>query len=77
MMKIDRKVMSSILFKDIEKGDVFIDDDGDVCMKTECLFVDNAGQNVNAVTLTFGDLFFIEDDDLVWLPNSDKLMVED
>lgn len=76
-MKIDRKVMSSIRFKDIEKGDVFIDDDGDVCMKTEYLFVGSADQNVNAVTLNFGDLFFIEDDDLVWLPKFAKLTVED
>lgn len=76
-MKIDRKVMSSVLFKNVEKGDVFIDDEGDVCMKTEHLLMDNDNLNVNAVTLTFGDLFFIEDDDLVWLPNSAKLMVED
>lgn len=76
-MKIDRKVMSSIRFKDIEKGDVFIDDDGDVCMKTECLFVDSVRQNVNAVTLNFGDLFFIEDDNFVWLPKFTKLTVED
>lgn len=76
-MKIDRKVMSSIRFKDIEKGDVFIDDDGDVCMKTEHLLMDSDNLNVNAVTLNFGDLFFIEDDNFVWLPKFVKLTVED
>lgn len=76
-MKIDRKVMTSVLFKDIEKGDVFIDDDGDVCMKTEYLCVDDESRNVNAVTLNFGDLFFIEDDNFVWLPKFAKLTVED
>lgn len=76
-MKIDRKVMSSVLFKNVEKGDVFIDDDGDVCMKTECLFMDSEDRSVNAVTLNFGDLFFIEDNNFVWLPKFAKLTVED
>lgn len=76
-MKIDRKVMKSVLFKNVEKGDVFIDDDGDVCMKTECLFMDGEDRSVNAVTLNFGDLFFIEDNNFVWLPKSAKLTVED
>ena len=72
-MKIDRKVMSSVRFKDVKRGDVFIDDEGDVCMKTERLF-----ENIiNAVTLDSGDLFSIKDDDLVWLPNSAKLIVKE
>lgn len=72
-MKIERNSKVSVLFKDIKKGDVFIDNEGDVCMKTERLF----GNNVNAVTLDFGNLCFIEDDDFVWLPKSAKLIVEE
>ena len=72
-MKIERNSKISVRFKDIKKGDVFIDDDGDVCMKTERLFENN----VNAVLLESGVLLFIEDDDFVWLPNSAKLIVEE
>lgn len=76
-MKIERNAKVSILFKDLKKGDVFIDREGDVCMKIERLFVDSISQNVNAITLDFGDLFYIEDDSFVWLPRSAKLVVEE
>lgn len=72
-MKIERNSKISVRFKDIKKGDVFIDNEGDVCMKTERLFENN----VKAVTLDSGDLFSIEDDDFVWLPKSAKLIVEE
>lgn len=76
-MKIERKTMTSVLFKNIKKGDVFINDNGDVCMKTECLFMDDVNLHVNAVTLNFGDLFFNEDNNSVWIPKFAKLTVEE
>ena len=76
-MKIERTSKASILFKDLKKGDVFIDCDGDVSMKIERLFSDCIGQNVNAITLDFGDSFYVEDDSFVKLPNSAKLIVEE
>lgn len=76
-MKIERNSKVCILFKDVKRGDVFIDDEGDVCMKIEHLCIDSEDLNVNAVTLGSGDPFFIENDDFVWLPKSAKLIVED
>ena len=76
-MKIERKSKVCILFKEVKKGDVFIDDEGDVCMKTEHLSLIEDAPDVNAVLLESGVLFFIEDDDFVWLPNSVKLIVEE
>lgn len=76
-MKIERSSMVSVLFKDIKKGDVFIEDEGHICMKTEHLFTDSDDLTVNAVTLDSGDLFFIENDNFVWLPKSAKLIVEE
>ena len=76
-MKIERKSKISILFKDLKGGDIFIDYDGDVCMKTEFLLKDDANLRINAVTLNSGVLFFNEDDNFVWLPNSAKLIVEE
>lgn len=76
-MKIERNSKVSILFKDLKKGDVFIDGEGDVCMKIERLFLDSIGQNANAITLDFGDLFYIDNDSFVWLPKSAKLIVEE
>lgn len=76
-MKIERKSMASVLFRDIKKGDVFIDDEGDVCMKIEHLFIDSDNLNINAITLGSGILFSIEVNNFVWLPKSAKLIVED
>lgn len=76
-MKIERNSKISVRFKDIKRGEVFIDDEGDVCMKIEQLLMDSDSLNINAVTLDSGDLFFIKDDDFVWLPNSAKLIVEE
>ena len=76
-MKIERNSKVCVPFKDLKIGDVFIDDDRDVCMKTEYLFADDEILKTNAVTLNFGALFFIKDDYLVWLPKSAKLIVEE
>lgn len=76
-MKIERNSKISVYFKEIKRGEVFIDDEGDVCMKIEQLLMDSDTLNINAVTLDSGDLFFIKDDDFVWLPNSAKLIVEE
>lgn len=76
-MKIERNSKVSVLFKDLKRGDVFIDGEGDVCMKIERFFVDGLSQIVNATTLDSGDLFYIEDDSFVWLPKSAKLIVEE
>lgn len=76
-MKIERKSKVSILFKDLKRGDVFIDDEGDVCMKTECLFRDDANLHVNAVALDSGDLFFNEDNNFVLVPKFAKLIIEE
>lgn len=76
-MRIERDSKISAYFKEFKKGEVFIDDEGDVCMKIEHLLMDSGNLNVNAVTLDSGDLFFIEDDDIVWLPKSAKLIIEE
>ena len=76
-MKIERKTKVSVLFKNLGKGDVFIDDEGDVCMKTEHLSSISDAPDVNAVLLESGVLFFIEDDDFVWLPTSIKFTIEE
>ena len=76
-MKIERNSKISVRFKDIKRGDVFIDDEGDVCMKTEHLSSIKDAPDVNAVLLESGVLFFIEDDDFVWLPTSIKFTIEE
>lgn len=76
-MKIERNSKVCVLFKDVKIGDVFIDDEGDVCMKTDRLLSDSNNLNVNAVTLDFGSSLFIGNDDFVWIPQSAKLIVEE
>ena len=76
-MKIERKTMVSVPFKDLKIGDVFINNDGDVCMKTEYLFKDDVDLQVNTVTLDFGALLFNEDNNFVWVPKFAKLTLEE
>lgn len=76
-MKIERNSKVCVLFKDVKKGDVFIDDDGDVCMKIDYLCIDSNDIDVNAVTLGSGDPFFVENGNFVWIPQSAKLVVEE
>ena len=70
-MKIERKSGQSIIFKELKDGDIFIDIDGGVCMKVK------ASERPNTVTLEYGILFHIDDNEVVRLPKSAKLIVEE
>lgn len=70
-MKIERVSGRSIVFKELESGEIFIDKDGDVCMKMK------VNEKPNAITLDYGIVFPVDNNEVVRLPKSAKLILED
>lgn len=60
-MKI-RRSNNLIKFKDVEVGEVFIDEDGDIAMKIETILQDKYGK-YNAVNIKNGELICIGDEE--------------
>ena len=76
-MKIEWKdKQTTLYFREIEEGTVFIHCEGDVCMKTGYIKVNDSVEECNAVLLETGELTFFEDHEFVTLPASAKLVVE-
>ena len=76
-MKIERKdKQTTLYFREIEEGTVFIHCEGDVCMKTSYIKDNDGNEECNAVILETGELTFFEDDEFVTLPASAKLVIE-
>ena len=76
-MKIERKDRQTTLyFREIEEGTVFISCDGDVCMKTGYIKDSDGNEECNTVILETGELTFFEGYEFVNLPTSAKLIVE-
>lgn len=76
-MKIERKDRQTTLyFREIEEGTVFISVEGDVCMKTSHFKDSDGNEECNAVILETGEFVFFEGYEFVNLPASAKLVVE-
>ena len=63
-MKIERKDKKTTLyFREVEEGTVFISGDGDVCMKTNYGYIqdEDGNEECNAVILETGELVFLKD----------------
>lgn len=76
-MKIERKdKQTTLCFREIKEGTVFIYGAGDVCMRTDYFKDKDSAEKYNAVLLETGTLTFFEGYELVTLPASAKLVVE-
>ena len=78
-MKIEyQNKQTTLYFREIEEGTVFISGDGDVCMKTSH-FKDSDSNSIeesDAVILETGELVFFEGYEFVTLPVNAKLVIE-
>ena len=75
-MKIERNDSPAILrFDEIDEGDVFLDTEGDVCMKMQNIVEENGYDTFNAVNLESGEACFYEPFDRISLPHSAKLII--
>lgn len=61
----------TLIFAELEQGDVFIDTDSNIMMKTD------GGVLSNAVSLDNGEIFSIPSEESVILLNNVKLVIED
>lgn len=76
-MKIERKdKQTTLYFREIEEGTVFISCDGDVCMRTGYIKDNDGIEQYDAVILETGELVFFDDHEFVILPVSAKLIIE-
>ena len=76
-MKIERNDSPTILrFDEIAEGDVFLDTEGDVCMKMQNIVEENGYDTFNAVNLESGEACFYEPFDRISLPHSAKLIID-
>lgn len=76
-MKIERNDLAAMCrFDEIANGDVFIDSEGDVCMKMENISDGYACEDFNAVLLETGSAIFFDPFERVTLPRSVKLVIE-
>lgn len=76
-MKIERKdKQTTLYFREIEEGTVFISCDGDVCMRTGYIKDNDGIEQYDAVILETGELVFFDDHEFVILPVSAKLVIE-
>ena len=76
-MKIERNDSPTILrFDEIDEGDVFLDTEGDVCMKMQNIVEENGYDTFNAVNLESGEACFCEPFDRISLPHSAKLIID-
>lgn len=70
-MRIFDKRKPSLVFAELEQGDVFIDTDGNILMKTD------GGVLPNAVNLDDGHLVAMPSEESVVLLTNVKLIIED
>lgn len=70
-MRIFDERKSTLVFAELEQGDVFIDTDGDILMKTD------GGVLSNAINLDDGHLMAISSAENVVLLTNVKLIIED
>ena len=76
-MKIERNDSPTILrFDEIDEGDVFLDVEGDVCMKKQTIVEEDGCYTYNAVNLESGEACFYESFDRISLPHSAKLIID-
>ena len=76
-MKIERNDLSAMCrFDEIANGDVFIDSEGDICMKMKNISDEYACEDFNAVLLETGDVIFFDPFERVTIPHSAKLVIE-
>ena len=76
-MKIERKdYVSMCRFDEIAEGDIFIDPEGDVCMKMDSIVEEEGYHTYNAVNLETGEVCFYELFDRISLPHSAKLIID-
>ena len=76
-MKIERNDYAPVCrFDLIADGDVFIDSEGDVCLKTENIQSDDNYHCYNAIVLDSGEVVFFEPSERITLPRSAKLIIE-
>ncbi len=76
-MKIERNDSPTILrFDEIAEGDVFLDTEGDVCMKMDSIVEEEGYHTYNAVNLESGEVCFYEPFDRISLPHSAKLIID-
>ena len=76
-MKIERNDLTTMCrFDEIANGDIFIDSEGDICMKMEKFFGSYANEVFNAVLLETGSVIFFDSFARVTLPRSAKLVIE-
>lgn len=64
-MRINDKREKKVDFGSLNEGDVFINKEKFVCMKTESTYGDDNGKYENAVRLSDGSLWFYQDDTIV------------
>jgi hypothetical protein len=73
-MKIERNDYAPrCRFDLLAEGDVFIDSEGDVCMKIQIIQEDDG---YNIIFLESGEAAFFEPSEYVTLPRSAKLIIE-
>lgn len=70
-MRIFDKRKPSLIFSELEQGDVFIDTDNNILMKTDSNF------DYNAVNLDDGGVFDLPAEESVILLKNVKLIIED
>ena len=76
-MKIERNDSPTILrFDEIDEGEVFLDMEGDVCMKMQRIVEEDGCCTYNAVNLDSGEACFYEPFDRISLPHSAKLIID-
>jgi hypothetical protein len=76
-MKIERNDSLTILrFDEIIEGDVFLDTEGDVCMKMQRIVEEDSCYTYNAVNLDSGEAYFYEPFDRISLPHSARLIID-
>lgn len=76
-MKIERNDRPTILrFDEIVEGDIFLDMEGEVCMKIQNIAEEGGYHLYNAVNLDSGEACFYEPFDRISLPHSAKLIID-
>ena len=76
-MKIERNDSPSIFrFDEIIEGDVFLDAEGEVCMKMQNIVEEDGYHTYNAINLDSGEACLYEPFERISLPRSAKLVIE-
>jgi hypothetical protein len=76
-MKIERNDSPTILrFDEIAEGDVFLDTEGEVCMKMQIIVEEDGYHTYNAINLDSGEACFYEPFERISLPHSAKLIID-